>query len=166
MNYSLIVAVSRNNAIGAKNKIPWKLKSDLELFKNVTMGCPIIMGRKTFESIGRCLPGRLNIVLSKTKKDSNNEALYFANIESMESYFEKNGIKEAFIIGGAKIYEAFLSKVTTIHLSEVMCEVKDADTFFPELPKDQWNVISKSQFESSAKDEFAWNYKILKRNLG
>jgi dihydrofolate reductase len=131
-----IVAMANNRVIGFENKLPWSLSADLKRFKQVTMGWPIIMGRKTFESLGRPLPGRTNIVVTRQNEYGAN--LNIVTTQSLEEAIQKAGSSEKiFIIGGAQIYEEGIKKnlVTNIDLTVVDLSPK-GDTFFPHFESD------------------------------
>ena len=140
MKISLIAAFSEGRVIGKDGKIPWTLKEDLKHFRNKTEGCSVVMGRKTFESIGRPLPNRLNIVMTRNPKKlkgvkevtNREEALKIAS-----SYSE-----EVFIIGGEKIYEEFLSMSTNMYLTKIYIKTK-GDTFFPKWNVNDWEELSR-----------------------
>jgi len=137
---SLIVAYSQNRAIGKDNELPWRLPSDLAHFKRHTLGRPIIMGRKTWESLGRPLPGRLNIVLSRSEDASFPGAM---RADSIERALQLVGTApEVFIIGGAQVYEQALPRVSRIIATEVDTTV-EADAFFPELDSGEWEEVSR-----------------------
>ena len=132
---SLIVAASENNVIGAQGDLPWRLSADLRRFKEITMGKPIVMGRKTYESIGRPLPGRRNIVLTR---QSGYEAEGCDVVDSPEAAIEAAGdADEIMIIGCSHIYRAFLPRADRIYMTRVHADV-DGDTWFPELPESDW----------------------------
>ena len=122
-----IVATDKKNAIGKNNQLLWHLPADLKFFKNTTMGCPIIMGRKTFESIGRLLPGRENIIISRTNLTING-AVCFTSINDALNYCEK--FNKVFILGGAEIYNQTLPLITELYKTVVNAEF-EADAFFP-----------------------------------
>lgn len=132
---SLIVAASENNVIGNQGDLPWRLSADLRRFKELTMGKPIVMGRKTYESIGRPLPGRHNIVITRQRD-------YVAEgctvVSSTEAAIDAAGdVREIMIIGGSHIYEAFLAGADRIYMTRVHADV-DGDTWFPELSESEW----------------------------
>jgi len=132
---SLIVAASTNNVIGARGDLPWRLSADLKRFKELTMGKPVVMGRKTYESIGRPLPGRQNIVITR---QSNYSPVGCTVVQSVEAAIDAAGdAGEIMIIGGSHIYEAFLPLADRIYLTRVHAKV-DGDTFFPELLESEW----------------------------
>jgi len=140
LKISLIAAFAEEGVIGKDGKIPWTLKEDLKHFKNKTEGCSVVMGRKTYESIGRPLPNRLNIVMTRNPKrqegikevSNTKDALKVAS-----SYSD-----EIFIIGGEKIYEEFLPLATKMYLTKIDIKV-NGDTFFPSWNKNEWKELSK-----------------------
>ena len=138
---SLIVAASTNNVIGAKGNLPWRLSADLKRFKALTMGKPIVMGRKTYESIGRPLPGRQNIVI--TRQD--NYAPEGCTVaQSVDAALAAADAPEIMIIGGGHIYEAFIPMAERIYLTRVDADI-DGDTYFPEISEDQWQEVSRQE---------------------
>ena|SRR3989344_5261315 len=162
MEISIIVAVSQNNVIGAKNKLPWYLPADLKRFKKLTMGHHIIMGRKTFESIGRVLPGRVNVVVTRNL-DYKEEGVVVVN--SLEDAFKlaKNAKEtEAFVIGGAEIFTETLPKVDKIYMTKVNAKI-DGDVFFPSFDEKQWKVISRKRFEADDKNLYPFEFLTLSR---
>lgn len=140
---NLVVAASQNNVIGAAGRLPWHLSDDLKRFKTLTMGKPIVMGRKTFESIGRALPGRQNIVMT-TQKD------YVAAGCDVVASPEAAVITAApgsdiMVIGGGEVYQLFLPRADRIYLTRVHTEV-DGDTFFPEIAASDWQETARDEF--------------------
>jgi dihydrofolate reductase len=156
MKLSLIVATAHDNVIGRNNELPWHLPQDLKYFKSVTLGKPIIMGRKTFESIGKPLPGRTNIVVTRQKNWSFSGVLVAKNIESaLETAqafrTEQNNIaEEIMVIGGAEIYRTALPMADRVYLTKIDAKIEGADAFFPELSSAQWKLISELPGESDA----------------
>ena len=158
---SLIVAASINNAIGKENQLLWHLPNDLKFFKNTTWGGVVIMGRKTFESVNKPLPGRTNIVITK-QPDWNAENVEVAN--SLDDALEKAtalNFKEIFIIGGGEIYKQSIEIANRIYLTKVHTEI-DGDTFFPDLNND-WKMISNRDFKSDEKNKFDHSFQIWER---
>ena len=157
MRRALVVAMSRNRVIGRDNRLPWRLPADLAFFKRVTMGHPVIMGRRTFESIGKPLPGRLNIVVSTQR---GYEAPGCTVAHSMEEAYRVAGdAEEVSIIGGSAIFEAALSEADVIYLTEVDAEV-EGDVFFPPFDRSRWR---ETELERHAPDErHAYPFRILK----
>ncbi len=156
MKLSLIVATANNNAIGRNNELPWHLPQDLKYFKSVTLGKPVIMGRKTFESIGKPLPGRTNIVVTRQKDwkfagvlvaQSVDEALDIAQQFRAE---QANLAEEVMVIGGAEIYRHALPIADRVYLTRIDANVDGADAYFPELPANQWKLSSELPGDSSA----------------
>lgn len=132
---SLIAALSKNHVIGIHNTLPWRLPADLQHFKKLTMGHPIIMGRKTFESIGRPLPGRINIIISRNDYPAPAECRVTKSLESAIALC--SDYDEAFFIGGAELYRQALAYADRLYLTEIHTEI-EGDAWFPEFSKDEW----------------------------
>lgn len=162
MRVSFIVAKSENNVIGVNNKLPWHLKDDLQNFKKITMGHHILMGRKTFESIGKPLPGRMSLVVSTEPRANQDQVLWFNSIFRAIKQAERNGETELFIIGGEKIFKAALSLVDRIYLSEVKATIQ-GDAFFPQLSMKNWKKISEQVFAKDANNDHEFVFQILDR---
>lgn len=163
MRISMIVAKSLNGVIGNQNKLPWHLKTDLQNFKKVTTGHHVILGRKTFESLGsKPLPGRVHLVVSNDPKAATDNVLWFSSIFRALKHAERQGEKEVFIIGGAQIYKAALSLVDRIYLTEVLAEVQ-GDVLFPSLSLKNWNVISEESHEADSENDHGFILKVLDR---
>lgn len=163
MRVSMIVAKSRNGVIGVGNKLPWSLKADLANFKKVTMGHHMIMGRKTFESLGgKPLPGRMHLVLSGTPQAATENVIWFSSVFRALKHAERQGEKEVFIIGGAQIYKACLSLVDRLYLTDVDVDVK-GDTYFPTLSLKNWNLVSETMVSADAENQHPFIMRILDR---
>lgn len=162
MRISLIVAKAENNVIGVKNKLPWHLKDDLQNFKKLTMGHHILMGRKTFESIGKALPGRMSLVVSSEPKPNQDTVFWFTSIFRAIKQAERNGETELFIIGGEKIYRYALSLVDRIYLTELKAKV-EGDVYFPVLSLKNWKKISEQDFEKNADNDYSYTISVLDR---
>ena len=135
MTRSFVVAVARNGIIGHTNGLPWRLPADLAFFKRLTMGHPIIMGRKTYESIGKPLPGRLNVVVTRSPGFV---APGCTVVDTLEAAYRAAGeAPEVFIIGGAQIYEAAFAAADRIYLTEVESDI-EGDTYFPRFDRREW----------------------------
>lgn len=132
---SLVVAMARNRVIGRDNRLPWRLPADLAYFKRVTMGHPVIMGRRTWESIGKALPGRLNIVVSRNPEYRAPGATVVGALS--EAWKVAGEAEEAHVIGGTSLFAEALPEADRIHLTEVQAEV-EGDTWFPEFDRTQW----------------------------
>jgi dihydrofolate reductase len=144
---SIIVAMAKNRVIGADNKLPWHLSADLKRFKALTMGHHIIMGRKTFESIGKPLPGRTTLVISR---DTGYQAPGAKVVHSLPAALSASaGDSEVFIVGGEQIYHESLPVADRIYLTEIDKEF-DGDSFFPSLTSDAWRALGRETHEDSA----------------
>lgn len=148
MNINIIAAVGKNNELGKNNDLIWKIKGDLKFFKNTTMGYPIVMGRKTFESLPKVLPGRSNIVISTSKIDNLEIEVYKSIKEFLINYEEY--LDDIFVIGGASIYKQFIDLADKLYLTEIDAEEKDADVYFPEFNKDAFEkeILCEKEEES------------------
>lgn len=151
---ALIVAIDQNNAIGKDNQLLWHLPKDLSFFKNVTSGNAIIMGRKTFESIGKALPNRRNIVIS-TQKDLQLNGAEITS--SLNAAFDLVGNADSYIIGGGSIYEQSLTLVDRLYITKVAASF-DADTFFPTINWDEWTLVSKEDHPTDDKHVYAFSF--------
>ncbi len=160
MQLSIIVAMDRNRVIGKGDTLPWHISSDLKNFKKITMGKPIVMGRKTHESIGRPLPGRENIILTR---DKNYQAKGCTVLHSMEEIFEHcKDIEEVMITGGSEVYKLSLEQASHLYLTEVHTEI-EGDTFFPEFDRGEWEEVSREDFKADEKNEFDYSFVLLER---
>lgn len=157
----LIVAVARNNVIGLAGKMPWHLPAELGYFKRITMGHPIIMGRKTFESIGRVLPGRRNIVVT------GNRAWQHAGVDVAQSITAALSMvanTTAFVIGGASLYKEALSLADEIYLTAIDADLR-GDIFFPSLDPETWLEISREHRPKDAQNPYDVDYLVLSRRI-
>ncbi|MBT8101609.1 MAG: type 3 dihydrofolate reductase [Gammaproteobacteria bacterium] len=157
---SIIVAASMNNVIGAKGGLPWRLPDDLERFKQLTLGKPIVMGRLTWESIGRPLPGRQNIVLTRQvdfSADGCDVAASPADALSLAG-----DATEIMIIGGSQIYEFFLPKAGRLHLTRVRAEI-EGDAFFPMIDDRAWQLVDREFHEADDAHQFAFEFRTYER---
>lgn len=157
---SIVVAISTNNAIGKNNQLLWHLPADLKHFKQITTGHTIIMGRKTYESIGKPLPNRRNIVITRDT-ELNIEGVELVNSINEAITLCKNE-DEVFIIGGAEIYKHALALTNRIYLTTVH-HTYEADAFFPTLPTNEWNEIDKEFHEADEKNSLAYTFSTLER---
>jgi dihydrofolate reductase len=159
MMISIIVAIGNNNEIGNSGKLLWKLPADLKNFKSITIGHHVIMGRKTFESIGKPLPGRTTVIVSRQKDLKVEGCLTSASLENALKIAKTNGDDEAIVIGGGEIYKLALPLADKIYLSKVDYN-GEADTFFPTLDLEQW--VSKEITSTPKTDKYlAWTYQEL-----
>jgi dihydrofolate reductase len=154
-NISLIAALDRNRAIGRDGTMPWHLPDDLKRFKQLTLDKPVLMGRKTALAIGRALPGRLNLVLTR------GGAAPFAGQEtvaSLEAAIAAAGDVELMVIGGGEVYALALPRATRLHLTRVACAVDNADAFFPNVDWSQWREVAREHHAADARHEFAFDF--------
>ena len=144
MEKCIIVAVADNNAIGKDNALLWHISEDLRFFKRNTLGCPVIMGRKTYESIGRPLPSRINIVVSRSY-ETPDEVAVTASLEEAFQLAETTNIERCFVIGGGQIYMQAMNYADRLIVTHVHTVIQDADTFFPEIDSSVWEVVERSE---------------------
>ena len=160
MKISVVVAKSKNNVIGKNNQLPWHLPADLKHFKNITMGKPIIMWRKTFESIGKPLVGRRNIIVSRNKE------LKIAGCEICHSIEDALNVvkmeKEVMIIGGANLFSSCLSRVNCVYLTLIDAEF-EGDTFFNDLNVDEWQLVFEENFSPDEKNSYPYSFQVFER---
>ncbi len=164
MIVSAIVAVAKNNVMGKDNDIPWYLPADLKYFKATTLNRHIIMGRKTFQSIGRPLPKRTNIVITRQPFFIASGCLTSHSVEHALSLAHDNGEEEAFIIGGGQIYEMSMPYWDRLYLTEVDLEI-DGDVFFPKINFDEWNLKVNDLHEADEKNEHPYTFKIYEKKI-
>lgn len=152
MILSIISAIGKNNEIGKANTLLWNLPADMKHFKETTSGHPVIMGQKTFESIGRTLPNRRNIVLTKDENFRKDGIEIVYSIDELIDLLSKTTEKddECFIIGGGQIYKLFIDKADKLYITHVNVEFPDADTFFPTIDENVWQKTKSSPY---VKDE-------------
>ena len=160
MNVSIIAAMDRNGVIGANGNLPWHISADLKYFKKITMGKPIVMGRKTHESIGRPLPGRENIILTRDRDYKTEGCIVLNSLEEILKHC--NDVDEIMITGGAEIYQLALDRVSKIYLTEVHTEI-EGDTFFPDFDRDRWEEISREDYKADEQNDFDYSFVVLKR---
>lgn len=158
--FSIIVAVGKNNEIGKNNKLLWHIPEDLKNFKKITLNKKVVMGRKTFESIGRPLPNRENIILTRNNDYTlDNEIRIYNDLETLLSEYG-NSEEEIFILGGEQIYKEMLDKnmITKLYISFIDLESKEADAYFPKINYDDW-ILEKSEKHKN------WEFCIFKKYL-
>ena len=164
MRLSLIVAMANNRTIGLNNTLPWHLPGDLKYFKSITMGKPIVMGRKTFDSIGKPLPGRLNIVITRNTNWS------FSGVEVVSSLDQAKNIvslmdesmSEIMVIGGSEIYNTAIDQADRLYITRVQASF-EGDTFFPLFDEEIWHEVSRQEPEQQG--ETPYFFQILEKNL-
>lgn len=162
MILSLLVAASENNVIGKDNKLPWHLPDDLKYFKNLTWAMPILMGRKTFDSIGKPLPGRKSIVITRNKDWQHESVAVVHSIEEAIKKAESFGVKEVFVIGGAEIFGSALPSATRIYLTRIH-QSFEGDVLFPAIDENDWALISERFCEKDEKNVYDHTYQVWER---
>jgi dihydrofolate reductase len=163
---AVIVAAAENGVIGADNKLPWHLPEDLRYFKRITMGKPIVMGRKTFESIGRPLPGRTNIVISRNPGFSAEGIRVVASLEDALALAAEvaaaEGAQEVMVIGGAQVYQRALEQAQRLYLTRVHATV-EGNAYLPELVWENWVERSRERHPASAENPYDYSFIIYDR---
>ena len=154
---SLVVAVSENNMIGKNNQLLWHLPNDLKFFKNTPWGGVVIMGRKTFESVNKPLPGRTNIIITKQPDWNAENVIVASSISDAIQKAKDLNFKEIFIIGGGEIYKESLSLADKIYLTRVHTLI-EGDTFFPALQSEEWKLVSNRDFAADEKHAFDYSF--------
>ena len=162
MIISLIVAMDDRQGIGHHGRLPWRLSTDMKRFKNITMGHHLIMGRKTFETIGRSLPGRKMIVITRNKVYEADGCLMAGSLEEALRFAKEGGEEEVLVIGGGEIYRQALLMADRIYLTNVHTQVP-ADVFFPELTMGDWEEIRREEVSAGEKDSYPATFRVLER---
>ncbi|HAE36566.1 MAG: Dihydrofolate reductase [Candidatus Nomurabacteria bacterium GW2011_GWF2_35_66] len=173
MILSIISAIANNNEIGRKNDLLWDLPIDMKHFRETTRGHTVIMGQRTFESLGigpdgnpgKPLPNRRNIILTLDKSYKRNDAEVVYSLEELDELL-KNSTKEEeelFVIGGGQIYKLFIDKVDRLYITHVNADFPDADTLFPTIDKDKWKIISEDKHEKDEQNIYDCNFVIYER---
>ncbi len=163
MIVSIIVATSLNNAIGKNNQLLWHLPADLKFFRATTMGCPVIMGRKTFQSIGRTLPGRTNVVITRDKNFNSDNQFGIVVVSSIDEALVKlHAEKEVFIIGGGEIYNQTIDIANVIYRTLVNTTI-DGDVYFSDINSDAFNLVWEEKHEADEKNKFDYTYQKFER---
>ena len=158
MKVSLIAALDRNRAIGRGNALPWYLPDDLKRFKASTLGKPVLMGRKTAESLGRALPKRRNLVLTRSGHAPFDGMQAVATLDEACALADADGAVELCVIGGAELYALTLPFAARLSLTHVDTEVDDADTFFPAFDPAQWRAVSREAHAADERHTFAFEF--------
>lgn len=161
---AIVVAIAENNVIGKDNQLIWHLPADLRHFKQKTMGHPMIMGRKTFESIGKPLPGRTTIIVTRQEDYQAEGCIVVYSVEEAIAKGKELDSEQVSIVGGAEIYKQALPYVDTLYLTEVH-HAFDGDTFFPDLQKEEWQEMSAESHQQDEKNEYAYTFKELRRKV-
>jgi dihydrofolate reductase len=161
MKISLIVAMARNRVIGLDNQMPWHLSADLKRFKQITLGSPIVMGRKTFESIGRPLPGRTNIIISRNPAYKPDGCLVVNNTETALKVGCQNA-ENIFVIGGSTLYQALLPVADTLYITQIN-KAFHGDTFFPQIDSHHWTEAAREDIDDDPDVTFSYSFLKLEK---
>lgn len=164
MKKSLLVAAAENNTIGKNNQLAWHLPNDLKFFKNITWGMPVVMGRKTFESVNKPLPGRFNIVITRQKNWQAEGVIVSASLDDALQKAAETNCKEVFIIGGGEIFKQSMDLADKIYLTKVHAEV-EGDTFFPVIDETKWELANSQHFGADEKHKYAYSFQTWKKKL-
>ena len=165
MIVSLIVAMDERGGIGKGNRLPWRLSADLKRFRELTMGHHIVMGRKTFESIGRALPGRQTVIVTRNPTLEVEDCLIAHSLDEALRLAEGRGETEAFICGGAEIFAQSIERADRLYLTEVHAEV-EADTFFPAWDRSLWREAQSVYHPADEKNQYPTTFKLLEKREG
>jgi len=161
MTISLVVAAANNNVIGKDNQLLWRLPNDMRFFKNVTWGMPVVMGRKTFESLKEPLKGRKNIVLSRQRLVGEN-VVVVNSLEDAIFLVKQMDVKEMMVIGGGEIYKLAFEKAKRIYLTRVDAE-PEGDTWFPAIDPKVWKLVSQQDHEADAQHAYGYSFQVWER---
>ena len=162
MKITLVVAASTNNVIGKDNQLVWNLPNDMKYFKNVTWGMPVVMGRKSFESLGKPLAGRKNIVLTRQKDWKAEGTIAVKDINDAFFLAEEMDYKEVMVIGGGEIFKMIIDRADRIHLTRVDATL-EGDAFFPELKDDVWKMVSHVDHPTDEKHKYAYSFQVWEK---
>jgi dihydrofolate reductase len=157
MQKNIIVAISDNNAIGKDNALLWHISDDLKFFRRQTLGWPVIMGRKTFESIGRALPGRVNIVISRNFNTGEDVAVT-GSLDEAFKVAESTNLEKCYVMGGGQIYNLALSQADRLVVTHVHTVIEDADTFFPPIDPTVWEVSQRSELLTDEETGYTFEF--------
>lgn len=163
MIISSIVAVGKNHEIGVDNDLPWHLPADLKFFKKTTKGHHVLMGRKCFDSIGRPLPGRTNIVVTRNKEWYRSDVEIEYSIMEGIDHANKHGEDELFILGGGNIYAQTMNICDRLYVTHVEAEIPDANVFFPKIDLSIWKEVSKEAFKADNENIYDFCFSLYER---
>lgn len=162
MRISIIFAMDEKHGIGYKNKLPWHLPADLRQFRKITMGHHVIMGRKTFQSIGKPLTGRKNIIVTRNPHFEVDDCIVVHSIDQGLAIARSNGEAEIFIIGGGEIFTQALPRADRIYLTMVHT-VSNSDVYFPKFDETVWQLIDSQYYPADAENKYPMTFMILER---
>jgi dihydrofolate reductase len=165
MRMQFVVAVSENDVIGRGNQLPWRLSADLRRFKTLTLGKPVLMGRKTYESIGHALPGRLNLVLSRSSGFAPGDCTVVPTLDAARAAARAAARDEPLmVIGGAEVFRQCAAAADTLHLTLVHAFIEDGDTFFDGWRSPAWRETSRERHPADDKNSAAYSFITLERS--
>ena len=162
MIISFVVAVANNGVIGKNGTMVWRQANDMQFFKNITWGMPVIMGRKTFQGLGKALPGRKNIVITRQPDWKAEGVVIVRSLDDALFVAQETDAKEAFVIGGGEIYRLAIEKVKRIYLTRINAE-PEGDTFFPDLDTKVWRLVSKDDQEKDEKNQYDYSFQVWEK---
>jgi len=162
MILSLVVAASTNNAIGKDNQLLWNLPNDMKYFKNVTWGMPVIMGRKTFDSLGKALTGRKNIVITRQQGWKADNVIVVKSFDDAIFVAKETDANEIMIIGGGEIFKIAFEKAKRIYITRVKAEL-EGDTYFPAIDPKIWHLVSQKDHEADEKHAYAYSFQVWEK---
>ncbi|HJU46218.1 MAG TPA: dihydrofolate reductase [Chitinophagaceae bacterium] len=162
MKLSLVVAAAENNAIGKDNQLLWRLPNDMKFFKNATWGLPVIMGRKTYESLGKPLPGRTNIVITRQENWQPEGVVVAHSLEGAIAAAAATDAKEASVIGGGEIYKEVMDRADKMLITRVHAAF-EADTYFPVFSRSEWKLVSNTDLAADERHAYAYSFQEWRR---
>ncbi|WP_315821998.1 dihydrofolate reductase [Paraflavitalea speifideaquila] len=162
MRIALVVAAAENNTIGKNNQLLWRLPNDMKFFKNTTWGMPVIMGRKTFESLGKPLAGRTNIVITRQENWTAPGVKVVKTLKEAIAAAADTDAKEAFVIGGGEVYALAMPMAQLIYLTRVHATF-EGDTWFPTFDEQQWELLSNLDFPADEKHAYGYSFQVWRR---
>lgn len=162
MIISLVVAAAKNNVIGKDNQLVWHLPEDMKYFKNVTWGMPVVMGRKSFESLGKPLAGRKNIIITRQTGWDVEGTIPVNSLDDAMFLVKKMDVKEMMVIGGGEIYRMAFEKSKRIYITRVDAE-PEGDTYFPVIDPKVWKLVSQKNHDANEKNKFAYSFQVWER---
>ncbi len=162
MILSLVVAASTNNAIGKDNQLLWNLPNDMKYFKNVTWGMPVIMGRKTFDSLGKALTGRKNIVITRQHGWKANNVIVVKSLDDAIFVATETDANEIMVIGGGEIFKIAFEKAKRIYITRIDAEL-EGDTYFPEIDPKAWHLVNQKDHEADEKHAYSYSFQVWEK---
>jgi dihydrofolate reductase len=162
MIISFVVAAANNNVIGKDNQLVWNLPNDMKFFKNITWGMPVVMGRKSFDSLGKALPGRKNIVLTRQEGWKAPNTVTVKTFDEAIALVKEMDVKEMMVIGGGEIFKMVFPMANRIYITRVDAE-PEGDTWFPVIDPKEWKLVSKKDHEADEKHKYNYSFQVWER---